>query len=330
MITFFENGGGARLRVAVTPPGGEEQVLSSHMLSNPFGCGDDQGEMVGMDERCAIDFCEDLRDCPRCAPGLSCEGADEMACAGTCFGRCVTPQPPGCSTCDELHWATGGDSVCAESDPQNMPGWSSCVNELTHADAEEHCLSVGARLCTATELFENAEGVGTGCGHDNRLIWSSSTELHSGGVDLSCSGDYERLVIPGKMGTQGNFAARHHLAPACTNIQELGAALRCCADSVCTDMEAAPNLVELAQSVEVLSTLVRALIAAGLTDTLAGPGPFTVFAPSNDAFEALGQEAVDSLLADHDRLLAVLQYHVVAVREQMPVRHTQDMQLYWC
>jgi hypothetical protein len=206
-----------------------------------------------------------------------------------------------------------------------MPGWSSCVNELTHADAEEHCLSVGARLCTATELFENAEGVGTGCGHDNRLIWSSSTELHSGGVDLSCSGDYERLVIPGKMGTQGNFAARHHLAPACTNIQELGAALRCCADSVCTDMEAAPNLVELAQSVEVLSTLVRALIAAGLTDTLAGPGPFTVFAPSNDAFEALGQEAVDGLLADHDRLLAVLQYHVVAVREQMPVRDTQDM-----
>jgi uncharacterized surface protein with fasciclin (FAS1) repeats len=89
-------------------------------------------------------------------------------------------------------------------------------------------------------------------------------------------------------------------------------------------MEAAPNLTELAQSVEALSTLVRALLSAGLTDTLAGPGPFTVFAPSNDAFEALGQETVDDLLADHDRLLGTLQYHIVAVRERTAGRQKQD------
>ena len=83
MITYFENGGDAQLCVTVTPPGATEQVLCSRMLSNPFGCGDDQGEIVGMHERCAIDFCEDLRDCPQCAPGLSCEDADELACAGS-------------------------------------------------------------------------------------------------------------------------------------------------------------------------------------------------------------------------------------------------------
>ncbi len=60
------------------------------------------------------------------------------------------------------------------------------------------------------------------------------------------------------------------------------------------------------------STLVAAVNAAGLTDTLDGPGPFTVFAPTNDAFAALPPGTVDALLADPDALSNILLYHVVA------------------
>ena len=74
-----------------------------------------------------------------------------------------------------------------------------------------------------------------------------------------------------------------------------------------------PDLVELAQSVDALSTLVQAVIAGGLVPVLQGPGPFTVFAPTNDAFAALGQATVTALLADHDRLVDVLTYHVLPV-----------------
>merc|ERR1712048_736861 len=51
--------------------------------------------------------------------------------------------------------------------------------------------------------------------------------------------------------------------------------------------EPTQNIVELAQSVDSLSTLVAAVVAGDLADTLSSPGPFTVFAPTNDAFGAL-------------------------------------------
>ena len=61
--------------------------------------------------------------------------------------------------------------------------------------------------------------------------------------------------------------------------------MRCCADAECTDVEVAPNLIELSSSVVELSTWLQAVSAAGsLVDTLSSTGPFTVFAPSNDAF----------------------------------------------
>lgn len=309
VITFFENSGGAQLQVTVTPPNGDEQVLGGDMLSNPFGCGDDTGVTVGANERCAIDFCEDARDCPQCASGFSCVAPAGRPCAGTCFGTCVAEQGPGCSTCADLHWNDGGDGVCAESDPQDQPGWSSCENEIPHADADELCMSVGARLCTAVELFENNEGTGTGCGHDRRLIWSSSSTLNSGDYNLRCR-DFEKVVVPGNV----RNIRPGQLEPSCVNVGESGAALRCCADTTCGAISdpADPNLVQLAQSVEDLSTLVQAVIAGGLTDTLSGPGPFTVFAPSNAAFAALGQATVSALLADHSRLVDVLTYHVVS------------------
>ena len=62
-----------------------------------------------------------------------------------------------------------------------------------------------------------------------------------------------------------------------------------------------------------LTTLVAAVKAAGLVDTLAGPGPFTVFAPTNAAFEALPPGTVETLLKpeNRDKLTAILTYHVV-------------------
>ena len=62
----------------------------------------------------------------------------------------------------------------------------------------------------------------------------------------------------------------------------------------------------------VLSTLVQAVSAAGLVDTLNSDGPFTIFAPANPAFEALPPGTLDAVLADTDLLTSVLTLHVVA------------------
>ena len=75
------------------------------------------------------------------------------------------------------------------------------------------------------------------------------------------------------------------------------------------------TVVQVAQGDSRFSILVEAVQAAGLAETLSGPGPFTVFAPTNDAFAALlGELGVskDQLLADKPLLTAVLKYHVVA------------------
>lgn len=77
------------------------------------------------------------------------------------------------------------------------------------------------------------------------------------------------------------------------------------------------NLVQVAQGDSRFSILVEAVQAAGLTDTLAAPGPATVFAPTNEAFAALlGELGVtkEQLLANKPLLTSVLQYHVVAGR----------------
>jgi len=59
------------------------------------------------------------------------------------------------------------------------------------------------------------------------------------------------------------------------------------------------------------STLLAAVQAADLVDTLSGPGPFTVFAPTNEAFAKIPKETLDALLKDKDALTKVLTYHVV-------------------
>jgi len=74
-----------------------------------------------------------------------------------------------------------------------------------------------------------------------------------------------------------------------------------------------PNIVKLAESVKDLSTLVSALVAADLVDTLVSPGPFTVFAPTNAAFAALPDGTVDSLMKPENKaqLVDILTYHVL-------------------
>lgn len=76
---------------------------------------------------------------------------------------------------------------------------------------------------------------------------------------------------------------------------------------------AAGNIVEVASGAPELSTLVTAITAAGLAETLSGPGPFTVFAPTNDAFDALPEGVLDKLVKpeNKDALTQVLTYHVV-------------------
>ncbi|MCA9981568.1 MAG: fasciclin domain-containing protein, partial [Anaerolineales bacterium] len=76
--------------------------------------------------------------------------------------------------------------------------------------------------------------------------------------------------------------------------------------------EMAPSIAEIAAGDENFSTLVTALDAAGLVETLAGEGEFTVFAPTNDAFAALPEGTVEGLLEDPEgALTSVLLYHVV-------------------
>lgn len=72
------------------------------------------------------------------------------------------------------------------------------------------------------------------------------------------------------------------------------------------------DIVDTAVAAGTFKTLAAAVTAAGLVDTLKGAGPFTVFAPSDEAFAKLPAGTVEALLADIPKLTAILTYHVVA------------------
>lgn len=78
--------------------------------------------------------------------------------------------------------------------------------------------------------------------------------------------------------------------------------------------KAKPDIVDTAVAAGSFNTLVAAVKAAGLVDTLKGDGPFTVFAPTDDAFAALPEGTVETLLKpeNKEQLQAVLTYHVLA------------------
>lgn len=74
---------------------------------------------------------------------------------------------------------------------------------------------------------------------------------------------------------------------------------------------AKPDIVGVAASAGSFNTLIAAVKAAGLVDTLKGEGPFTVFAPTDEAFAKLPKGTLEALLADKVKLTQILTYHVV-------------------
>ena len=81
-----------------------------------------------------------------------------------------------------------------------------------------------------------------------------------------------------------------------------------------TDDKKSSDIVDLAISTEFLNTLVAAVKAGDLVETLKGDGPFTVFAPTDEAFAALPEGTLESLLKpeNKDQLVSILAYHVVS------------------
>jgi uncharacterized surface protein with fasciclin (FAS1) repeats len=94
----------------------------------------------------------------------------------------------------------------------------------------------------------------------------------------------------------------------------LATTLSLSAANVTAQMAPTQNIVEVAAGSPNHTTLVAAVKAAGLVDTLSGAGPFTVFAPTNAAFDKLPPGTVDTLLKpeNKDQLAKILTYHVVA------------------
>jgi uncharacterized surface protein with fasciclin (FAS1) repeats len=72
-----------------------------------------------------------------------------------------------------------------------------------------------------------------------------------------------------------------------------------------------PDIVDTAVASGMFNTLVEAVKAAGLVDTLKGPGPFTVFAPTDEAFAKIPKSDLDMLLKDTTKLKSILTFHVV-------------------
>jgi uncharacterized surface protein with fasciclin (FAS1) repeats len=305
-IDFFENNRRATMGAQWTPtPGAALTHMtfgSGSAFSNNIGCGDDMAARVGVGERCAVDSCLDPSDCPQCEAGLECEPLSPV-CAGTCFGTCAADQAVQCQTCSDLSWPAGigaFNTVCGESDD----GFA-CTQSEVHSEAELTCHTAGGRLCTADELIAEV-GRGTGCGHDSHMVWSSSDSFTLNGVTTTCQ-NFEKVVVRGTANTA--------TPPTCQNIQQSGAATRCCADTVCSTTPTNPNIVQVAQSLPQFSTLVTAVTTANLATTLSGPGPFTVFAPPNTAFAALDTAnpgTIAALLADAARLSDVLTFHVAS------------------
>lgn len=90
------------------------------------------------------------------------------------------------------------------------------------------------------------------------------------------------------------------------------AILTACANTKQAEMAPEQDIVDVAVAAGSFNTLVTAVQQAGLVNTLKGDGPFTVFAPTDEAFAKIPQEKLNALLADKEMLTKVLTYHVVA------------------
>ena len=135
-----------------------------------------------------------------------------------------TPAPPtrSCASCDDLAWTNaarfGDASVCSAS---KQPPIGSCSGLTGFAGGESICESVGARLCTPTEL-NNDETVGTGCGYDSQLVWTSQTcgagshyvtyGRSTAGTAWTCMDDSDSAVVRCCADTESDPVSRVTLA----------------------------------------------------------------------------------------------------------------------
>ena len=94
-------------------------------------------------------------------------------------------------------------------------------------------------------------------------------------------------------------------------MKALSRTLACAALTMTASVASAADIVDTATSAGQFKTLVAALEKADLVDTLKGAGPYTVFAPTDEAFAKLPKGALEGLLSDKEKLTAVLTYHVV-------------------
>ncbi|WP_292464624.1 fasciclin domain-containing protein [Methanolobus sp.] len=137
-------------------------------------------------------------------------------------------------------------------------------------------------------------------------ITVSETENMTGPITIAFTEEWNGALSPNEEG--------YVIAADVQNIGEMGddnawITLGFCEASEATEQM---NIVETATEAGSFSTLGMALDEANLTETLSGEGPFTVFAPTDEAFEALPEGTLDELLQDEDALTAVLTYHVVS------------------
>jgi uncharacterized surface protein with fasciclin (FAS1) repeats len=123
-----------------------------------------------------------------------------------------------------------------------------------------------------------------------------------------------------KIAAAGGIAALLFLSGCSSDSDEAASATTSAAAPAASEMASEPAMAEPGTIVEVASsnpdfeTLVAAVTAAGLAETLSGEGPFTVFAPTDEAFDALPEGVLDALLLpeNKDALTSILTYHVVS------------------
>ena len=176
----------------------------------------------------------------------------------------------------------------------------------------------GSRLEAASIEIANVDDA---CGLQSRIVMALQPGLYTVVVEgyASNEGRYT-LVVTCEGPTQAppcedSSSSCNYVANLCRTPNVRNQCPLTC--GVCTPAVSTPspdpNIVEIAVSMpDTFSTLVAAVQAAGLVETLSSAGPFTVFAPTNAAFALLGQDTISSLLADPTRLASILTYHVVA------------------
>ena len=123
--------------------------------------------------------------------------------------------------------------------------------------------------------------------------------LGAGVALVACSGGKGTTIEAGASGAAPAEASAPAGAPAAP------------APAAIPEQTPSGNIVQVAQSAGQFNTLLAAVQAAGLASTLEGPGPFTVFAPTDAAFAKIPKSTLDSVLADKATLTKILTYHVL-------------------